>query len=98
MKKLLQSLFILVLCASSAFAQERTVSGTVTSQEDGLPVPGASVRVKEIPSLGAQTGANGKFSLNVPKNGKILIVNTYSLIFPRYYIIGLIVGNCFNFF
>ncbi|WP_223833450.1 carboxypeptidase-like regulatory domain-containing protein [Pedobacter riviphilus] len=74
MKKLLQSLFILVLCASSAFAQERTVSGTVTSQEDGLPVPGASVRVKEIPTLGAQTGANGKFSLNVPRNGKTLVV------------------------
>ncbi|WP_230383697.1 SusC/RagA family TonB-linked outer membrane protein [Pedobacter endophyticus] len=74
MKKLLQSLFILMFVAFSAAAQERTVSGTVTSQEDGLPVPGATVRVKEIPNLGAQTGANGKFTLKVPANGKTLIV------------------------
>jgi TonB-linked SusC/RagA family outer membrane protein len=74
MKKLLQSLFILVLCAFSAFAQERTVTGTVTSQEDGLPIPGASVRVKEIPNLGAQTGASGKFSLKVPASGKTIVI------------------------
>ncbi|MFC4211878.1 SusC/RagA family TonB-linked outer membrane protein [Pedobacter lithocola] len=74
MKKLLQSLFILMFIAFGAKAQERTVTGTVTSQEDGLPVPGATVRVKEIPNLGAQTTANGKFSLSVPSNGKTLII------------------------
>lgn len=60
--------------AFSAMAQERTVTGTVTSQEDGLPVPGASIRVKEIPTLGAQTNANGKFTLSVPANGKTLVI------------------------
>ncbi|WP_316849955.1 SusC/RagA family TonB-linked outer membrane protein [Pedobacter agri] len=74
MKKLLQSLFILMFVAFGAMAQERTVTGTVTSQEDGLPVPGATVRVKEIPNLGAQTGANGKFTLTVPSNGKTIVV------------------------
>lgn len=60
--------------AFGAMAQERTVTGTVTSQEDGLPVPGASIRVKEIPTLGAQTNANGKFTLSVPANGKTLVI------------------------
>ncbi|WP_165585892.1 SusC/RagA family TonB-linked outer membrane protein [Pedobacter nototheniae] len=73
MKKLLQSLFILVLCAFSAFAQERTVTGTVTAQEDGLPIPGVSVKVKEVSNLGTQTSGDGKFSLKVPSNGKTLI-------------------------
>ncbi|WP_175633777.1 SusC/RagA family TonB-linked outer membrane protein [Pedobacter ghigonis] len=73
MKKLLQSLFILVLCAFSAFAQERTVTGTVTAQEDGLPIPGVSVKVKEVPNLGAQTSGDGKFTLRVPSNGKTLV-------------------------
>ncbi|WP_412466683.1 SusC/RagA family TonB-linked outer membrane protein [Pedobacter sp. KLB.chiD] len=75
MKKLLQSLFILVLCAFSAFAQERTVTGTVTAQEDGLPIPGVSVKVKEVSNLGTQTSADGKFSLRVPSNGKTLVVS-----------------------
>ena len=73
MKRLLQSLFVLLFVAGSAMAQDRTVTGTVTSQEDGLPVPGATVRVKEIPNLGIQTTANGKFSLKVPASGKTLI-------------------------
>jgi len=75
MKKLLQSLFILGLCSFSAFAQERTVTGTVTAQEDGLPIPGVSVKVKEVSNLGTQTSADGKFALRVPPNGKTLVVS-----------------------
>ena len=59
MKKLLQSLFILMFVAFGAMAQERTVTGTVTSQEDGLPVPGATVRVKEIPNPIFKVGPGG---------------------------------------
>ena len=44
MKKLLQSLFILLFIASSAMAQNRTIIGTVTSKEDGLPIPGVNVK------------------------------------------------------
>jgi len=65
--------------AFGASAQERTITGTVTSQEDGLPVPGATVRVKEIPNLGTQTGSNGKFSLRIPANGKTLVVTFFKL-------------------
>jgi len=75
MKKLLQSLFVLMLFTVSVMAQERTITGTVTAQEDGLPLPGVSVRVKEVPKLGTQTNADGKFSISVPADAKTVIIS-----------------------
>jgi len=71
MKKLLQSLFILLFVATSAIAQNRTITGTVTSSEDGLPIPGVSVKVKGT-NIGVSTGANGKYSLPVSSNASAL--------------------------
>src|SRR5690349_16070135 len=71
MKKLLQSLFILLFIASSAVAQDRTISGTVTGKEDGLPLPGVSVRIKGAAG-GTTTGADGRFSLKVSSNATAL--------------------------
>jgi TonB-linked SusC/RagA family outer membrane protein len=70
-KLLLASLCILLLCATQVFAQNRTVTGTVTAQEDGLPIPGVTVRVKGT-TTGTQTGTNGKYSLNVPNNSVLI--------------------------
>jgi len=64
MKKLLQSLFILLFVASTAMAQDRTITGTVTSAEDKLPIPGVSVKITGA-SGGTVTGADGKYSLRV---------------------------------
>lgn len=75
MKKLILSLFILCSLSVIAFAQDRTVTGTVTSSDDGLPIPGATVKVKEAPSVSVGTGADGKFSFRVPANGKTLIIS-----------------------
>jgi len=75
MKKLLQSLFVLMLFTVSVMAQERTITGTVTAQEDGLPLPGVSVRVKEVPKLGTQTNADGKFSISVPADAKTVVIS-----------------------
>lgn len=72
MRKLVLSLFLLFTLCVNTFAQERTISGIVTSSEDGLPIPGVSVKVKEIPGSGTTTGADGKFSLKIPANGKLL--------------------------
>ena len=71
MKKLLSSLFILLLVATYAIAQERTITGTVTDKGDGLPLPGVSVRVKGT-TTGTQTGADGKYSVKVPGNNSTL--------------------------
>jgi TonB-linked SusC/RagA family outer membrane protein len=66
MRKLLQSLFILIFVAGSAWAQNRTITGTVTAQEDGLPIPGVSVQVRGAQG-GTQTGADGKYTVQVPE-------------------------------
>ena len=71
MKKLLRSLFILLFVASTAAAQNRTITGTVTSKEDGLPIPGVSVKVKGT-NIGVSTTANGKFTLSVPASATAL--------------------------
>ncbi|MFD0940559.1 SusC/RagA family TonB-linked outer membrane protein [Pedobacter boryungensis] len=80
MKKLVLSLFILLTVTVSAFAQERTVSGTIRSSEDGLPIPGVSVRVKEISGSGVTTGADGKFTIKVAANGKTLVVSSIAFV------------------
>jgi len=72
MRKLVQSFFILVALSVTAFAQERKVTGTVTSNEDGSAIAGVTVKVKEVPNLGTTTTADGKFSLSVPTNAKKL--------------------------
>ncbi|MBA6154050.1 SusC/RagA family TonB-linked outer membrane protein [Gelidibacter maritimus] len=47
-----------------SFAQEKTVSGTVTSVEDGLPLPGVSIIVKGT-TRGVQTDFDGNYSIDV---------------------------------
>jgi TonB-linked SusC/RagA family outer membrane protein len=72
MKKLLQSLFILLIVTTYAMAQDRTISGTVTAKEDGLPIPGVSVRAQGS-NAGGVTNASGKFSIKIPINSKTLV-------------------------
>lgn len=57
--------------AISAMAQERTITGTVTSSDDKLPIPGVSVRVKGT-QTGAVSDANGKYSIKVPSGSSVL--------------------------
>lgn len=61
----------LLLCLTQVYAQNRTVKGTVTSKDDGQPMPGVTVRVKGS-NAGTQTDAAGKFSLSVPGGTKAL--------------------------
>lgn len=67
---------ILLLCFSLAFvasvwAQERVVSGKVTSQEDGSPIPGVNVIVKGSTS-GTASDVNGNYSIRVQDNNAVL--------------------------
>ncbi|MDB4918422.1 SusC/RagA family TonB-linked outer membrane protein [Mucilaginibacter sp.] len=70
-KLLLVSLCFLVLCITQAFAQNRTITGTVTSKDDGLPLPGVSVTVPGT-QVGTQTNDYGKFTIKVPATAKSL--------------------------
>lgn len=57
-------------------AQTTRITGTVTSSEDGMPLPGVSVIVKGT-TVGSATDINGKFELNAPANSVML---TFSFI------------------
>ncbi|MGC6524050.1 MAG: SusC/RagA family TonB-linked outer membrane protein [Flavobacteriaceae bacterium] len=63
MKKIFSSMLLTILCASFAVAQTISVSGTVKSSVDGLPLPGVNVVVKNT-SNGAVTDFDGNFSLS----------------------------------
>ncbi len=65
-----------MLCITQVYAQNRTITGTVTSKDDGLPLPGVSVTVSGTTN-GTQTNASGKYSLSVPASAKSL---TFSFI------------------
>jgi Ca-activated chloride channel homolog len=73
MKTLLTLLIALALMASGKIAsEERTVSGTVTSADDGSPIPGVNVVLKGT-LIGTVTDAQGFYSLNVPlQNGTLV--------------------------
>jgi len=64
MKRLTQSLFILMLIAGVAMGQDRTITGTVTGKDDGVPIPGASVKAVGT-TIGTSTDANGKYAIKV---------------------------------
>lgn len=71
MKKLLQSLFVLLFVAFNAMAQDRTISGTVTSADDGLPLPGVSVKAIGTPNV-TITGKDGKYSIKTSVSAQSL--------------------------
>ncbi len=63
MKKLIFSA-VLVLYAVYGFAQARTLTGTVTSAEDGSHLPGVTVMVKGT-TTGVITDADGNYAISV---------------------------------
>jgi len=64
MKQKRFSIFIALLClVGHALAQDRPISGRVTSASDGSPIAGVSVIVQGS-SFGTQTDANGNYSIN----------------------------------
>ncbi len=69
-QKLLGLLVVILISVSSLLAQTR-VSGTVTSQEDGSPIPFASVFVKGT-NVAVTTDSQGNYSINVPAGATTL--------------------------
>ena len=74
MKKLVQSLFLMLLIFSTALAQNKKISGKITSQSDGLPLPGVTVKISGT-NFGTQTDVNGNFSINGSQNAKTLEIS-----------------------
>jgi len=57
---------MMVLISSTALFAQRTITGTVTSSEDGLTLPGVNVIVQGT-ATGSITTADGTYSVEVPE-------------------------------
>lgn len=73
--KLLLSL-VVFLGSMALMAQTVTIRGTVTAEDDGLPIPGVAVAVRGT-MLGVFTDADGNYTLQAPENATVL---TYTFV------------------
>ena len=75
MKKIMLFLAVVLFMGGQLlYAQTKTLTGVVTSSEDGATVPGASIMVKGT-TLGTITDIDGNFTLKVPDDAKTLVVS-----------------------
>jgi len=72
MKKLTIFLAFLVFASFTVHAQMQ-ITGTVVGADDGLPIPGVSVVVKDNSSIGTTTNVDGQYSLTVPSGTEYLM-------------------------
>jgi TonB-linked SusC/RagA family outer membrane protein len=74
MKRIAMFFAFFVLGMQLSIAQTMQITGTVTSKDDGQPLPGATVLVKGT-TTGVTTDFNGNYSITVPANAQILQVS-----------------------
>jgi TonB-linked SusC/RagA family outer membrane protein len=70
---------VFALASSAVWAQERTVTGRVTSAEDGAGLPGVNVVLKGTTN-GTVTDAAGAYTLKVTGDGGILVFTFIGLV------------------
>jgi TonB-linked SusC/RagA family outer membrane protein len=79
MKKILLISFMLVSALiSESWAQDRTITGKVTSDEDGSGLPGVNVILKGT-TTGTTTDIDGNYKVNVPEAGGTLVFSFIGL-------------------
>lgn len=71
-QKLLICIFLISFLTTGIYAQNKTIKGKVTAQDDGSPLPGVSVKVQGS-NLGTTTNASGNYTLNVPPDAQKLV-------------------------
>lgn len=69
-QKLLSFIFVFTCLVGVSFAQDRQVSGQVTSATDGSPIIGASVSVVGS-TQATQTDASGSYKISVPEGSTL---------------------------
>ena len=72
MRKLLMFVFMICGLALALNAQQKTVTGTVTGSDDGLPIIGATVQIKGS-LTGVATNLEGQYSIAVSE-GAVLVI------------------------
>ena len=71
-KFLLYLTFLTLFTCASAFAQERKVTGTVTSADDNSPMPGVNIIIKGT-TTGTITDGGGNYTINVSGSDAVLV-------------------------
>jgi TonB-linked SusC/RagA family outer membrane protein len=74
LRRIFFTVAIFGVCLSTAWAQNHTVTGTVTANEDGSSIPGVNVVIKGT-TKGTTTNATGNYSIEVNDNNAILVVS-----------------------
>jgi TonB-linked SusC/RagA family outer membrane protein len=77
-KILLASCMCLTIAWSNVMAQERSITGKVTAEEDGSPLPGVNVVLKGS-TTGTVTDAEGIYRLSIPGDGGTLVFSFIGL-------------------
>ncbi len=72
MKKLGIFLALLLFGGMQVMLAQKTITGIVTSKQDGMGIPGVNIQIVET-SGGSVTDADGKFSIEVPNPTSTLI-------------------------
>lgn len=70
-KNLLLTVLCVIITCSGVLAQERSVTGKVTSAEDGSPLPGVNIVIKGS-AVGTVTDVNGLYNLTVPSGATLV--------------------------
>ncbi|GAB3519813.1 SusC/RagA family TonB-linked outer membrane protein [Emticicia fontis] len=63
---------LLGACAPKVWAQSRTITGKVTSKEDGMAMPGVNILLKGT-QKGTSTNATGNYSIEVSGSNAVLV-------------------------
>lgn len=69
---LMAAMVVAAGCLTAAMAQVRTITGKITSKDDGLAMPGVNVLIKES-QRGTSTNAEGKFTIDVSGSNAVLV-------------------------
>jgi TonB-dependent starch-binding outer membrane protein SusC len=85
MRKICLFLGLFVLAANILLAQERRVTGTVTSESDGTTLPGVTILVKGT-TKGAITDVNGRYEINVAPEATLQF--TFIGMIPQEIVVG----------
>lgn len=72
MKKIVLTAFMAFMVLINANAQDRNISGKVTSFEEGIGLPGVNVIIKGS-TLGTITDIDGNYNLSIPSEGSTLV-------------------------
>jgi TonB-linked SusC/RagA family outer membrane protein len=70
---------VALLASGAAWAQERTISGKITSAEDGSALPGVNIVIKGT-TKGTVSNSDGDYTLSVPSGNETLTFTFIGLI------------------